>query len=74
MNGKTVKALRAYLGMTQREFAESIGVSAISISNIERGITPVTDTMKMKISKVFQIDRDFVDTVERTREFDLLRY
>lgn len=74
MNGKTVKALRAYLGVTQREFAESIGVSAISISNIERGITPVTDTMKIKIGKVFKIDRDFLDTVESAREFDLMSY
>jgi transcriptional regulator with XRE-family HTH domain len=70
MNGKTIKSLRIYLELTQKEFAEKIGVSTITISNVERGVYPVTLQLRMKIAQVYDVDQAFLETLERTKALD----
>ena len=38
--GTTVRYVREKLGMTQKAAAEALGVSAVHLSNVERGVTP----------------------------------
>jgi len=54
--GKAVAALRAHLGMTQREFAETVGVSIPSIANWERQLGPLGlhDRSRESLERVFR--------------------
>lgn len=69
MDANTVKALRLYLGLTQKEFAGKIGVGRHSVSNMERGITPVSLRVRMKIAQRYDVSQEFLTTLERTRDF-----
>lgn len=52
------RELRENKGMTQAEFAKSIGLTQQDISNIERGILHVTIELAQKIEDVYKIDKD----------------
>ncbi len=60
-----MKALRIYLGLSQVDFAKKVGVSPDTISNIERGITPITLRTRMCIAKVYDVDVGFLETLEK---------
>ena len=63
--GKRLRQIRRYKDFTQEQLAESVGVTAESISNIERGKTaPSFETLE-KLAEVLQIPvRDFFDFPE----------
>ncbi|MGB0367908.1 MAG: helix-turn-helix transcriptional regulator [Flavobacteriales bacterium] len=50
--GKRIKSLRKNAGMNQTQLAERVGVSRVSISEIERG-SNTTITTFLRILKVF---------------------
>lgn len=43
MDPKSLARFRGHLGLSQREFAESLGISAAVIANFESGRTPLTE-------------------------------
>lgn len=49
-----VKEIRKKLGLTQREFAEKIGVSLFSVRNWEQGIYSPCELSKEKINKLIK--------------------
>ena len=62
--GQRIKQLRKMLGLTQKEFAEKIGKSTISIAKWEAGDrTPDESTLKL-IAKEFNIDEEWLKTGE----------
>lgn len=73
MNGKGIKAVRDYLGLTQEEFSKKIGVSRSSISMIEIDRMVVNNRLKTKIAKTFDIGEDFQTITERIKALDQLR-
>lgn len=55
-----VKAVRRSRDLTQEEFAEKIDVSSNTISRIERGETPLTADVALKINKHFFVSLDYL--------------
>lgn len=37
--GKEIRSIRAYLGKTQAEMAADLGITAVTLSNYERGVS-----------------------------------
>ncbi|WP_240375427.1 helix-turn-helix domain-containing protein [Bacillus piscicola] len=68
MTGKTVKAVRLYLEKTQEEFANDTGVSVSWLSRIENGKVKPSERLRMSISKIFEIDGEFLEVVERSHK------
>lgn len=59
MNRKySIKELRARFGETQKEFADSIGVSTATVSKWEKDLSTVTISKVMAIAKHFEVTID----------------
>ncbi len=56
--GKRIKAAREASGLTQEQLAEGVGVSAIHISTIERGVKPPKLETFIKIANVLKVSAD----------------
>lgn len=54
--GDTVKAGRGLRGWTQKVLAEKLGVSVQNVSEMERGVRPVSRKMAGKLGEVFGMD------------------
>lgn len=42
--------------MTQRAAAESLGISAVHLSNVERGVTPPSASLISRFTEVYGVD------------------
>src|SRR5690606_9495688 len=49
LNNETLRLARTYLGFSQKEFSEKIGVSQAVVSNIEKNNKPLTDDLIKKL-------------------------
>lgn len=58
---RTLKEIRTTSCLGQREFAEKIGVSLITVSKIECGTQPLSQKLAIKISEAFGISIDEID-------------
>jgi transcriptional regulator with XRE-family HTH domain len=67
MKGETFRLIRLYSGMSQRDFAEFIGVSTATIAHIETGNRKVTPNIKAKLATKFDLTEDFLSYVEKYR-------
>lgn len=77
IRNKKMKSLRNSLGLKQKEFARSIGVSEGLISKVEKGVVPVTDKLITKVALEYQINPEWLqgksdtfdnrDSIEETR-------
>lgn len=67
MSGTTLKELRLYIGITQQELADRVGVSKAYISLMESGKKPVSDKVRINIAKYFELDDRFFETMERAK-------
>lgn len=68
MTGFAVRAIRLYYGLTQREFAERLGVDNTTICAIERGKRKVSDNMRIKIAQTFDLNDDVIAAIERAHK------
>lgn len=65
MNAEQLRTIRNTLGMTRRQFADRVGLSAILIEKIERGEWKVTPRSKRKILAALNIDEtDVINAME----------
>ena len=55
-----IKELRTMKGLTQREFAENINVSIVSVSSYEKGVKTPSLDMIMTIAKNYNISIDWL--------------
>jgi transcriptional regulator with XRE-family HTH domain len=67
MNGEKFRLIRLYSGMSQRDFAEYIGVSTATIAHIELGNRVVTPMVTSKLAEKFDLTDDFLKYVEKYR-------
>ena len=51
--GRALRGLRVREDMTQKEFAEKLGISQRRVSELENGIRPISAKMALKIEEVF---------------------
>lgn len=61
MNERIVK-LRKALGLTQKQFADGIGVKRGTVSNYEVGRNIPTETVQKMICRVYGVRREWLDT------------
>ncbi len=54
--GHTARYVREKLGLTQRAAAEALGVSAVHLSNVERGVTAPSASLIARFSVVYGVD------------------
>ena len=54
--GSTVRYVREKLGMTQKAAAETLGVSSVHLSNVERGVTTPSALLISRFAAVYGID------------------
>ena len=59
--GRKIKALRHYLGLTQKDFAESLGKSSETVLNWERGKTVPRDKSIELICQVYSVHPDWFE-------------
>lgn len=52
----TLRELRAKYNITQKELAQKLDVTQVTVSNWENGISSMTQVAKLAISYIFQID------------------
>ena len=59
-----IKTLRQTLGMSQTEFGKKIGVTRSALSNLDLGITPLTEPLLSLICSVFNVRREWLESGE----------
>lgn len=65
MNNETFRNIRIYLGLTQKEYGEKIGLARQSVSLIELGERVVTNRVRMRVAQVFNLDEEFIESMSR---------
>lgn len=60
-----IRFIRQTNQLSQREFADRIGVSNSYIALVEAGIKPVTANLTKKITREFGIDVDYIEAAKR---------
>ena len=55
-----VKELRKYLGLTQDEFGEKLGIKKSAVSKIEKSENGVTDQMFKSICREFNVNEEWL--------------
>src|SRR5699024_7862642 len=68
MNKNIFKQIRINLGLSQHEYARSLGLSQTFISLMENGVYPISDNTKGKLIREFEISDDILrqlDTLQK---------
>ena len=60
VRNKRMKSLRNSLGLKQKEFAQSVGVSEGLISKVEKGVIPVTDKLITKVALEYNMNPEWL--------------
>lgn len=69
MENELVKDIRNYKGMTQKQFAEWLGVHESTIANVETKFRQVSSQLASKIALKFDVsDEDFIAYRERKKQ------
>lgn len=69
MNEKIFKAIRLRAGLTQREFAEELGISESTVAAIEKQRRPISDQVRARLALKFDITQDFLEFYDRISKF-----
>ena len=64
----TMKDLRNSLKLSQRAFAEKLGVTTAAVSRIENGQTMISDRIADRIWELYGVDIRDVATVKKTKK------
>ena len=72
MTGEQLRELREALVMTQKEFAEMVGVGYSTISNIESGARTMSLLTRAKIVQKIQFDEGLSIFVDKSRKLNEL--
>jgi transcriptional regulator with XRE-family HTH domain len=70
VNGKTLQILRYRTNLTQKEFAEKLGISESLLAKIEAGINPISTRVKTRILSACEIDESLFEIVKNMDLFD----
>ncbi|MFL1665312.1 MULTISPECIES: helix-turn-helix domain-containing protein [Bacillus cereus group] len=71
MDNELFRDLRAYLGLTQREFANKLKVHRSTIGNIECGLLPLSDGIRMRAFRAFDIDAEMLEKLKQYRQLSM---
>lgn len=68
IRNRRMKSLRNSLGLKQKEFAHSVGVSEGLISKVEKGAIPVTDKLITKVALEYNINPEWIKGISEDLE------
>lgn len=68
MNKDSFKALRLKQGMTQKNFADLLGVSESTVAAIETGRRNISDTVRARLAQNFEVDKELLLFLDSYRE------
>ena len=68
MNAVKFKALRLRESMTQKEFANLLGVSESTVAAIETGRRNVSDTVRARLVQSVDVGSEFISFFEKYNE------
>lgn len=71
MDNELFRDLRTYLGLTQREFAGRLKVHRSTIGNIECGLLPLSDGIRMRAFRAFDIDAEMLEKLKQYRKLSM---
>ena len=63
-----MKDMRLSKGMTVKEFAESIGISPVTVSRVENDERPLTKEMRASILRVHEMDDAFFFYIQQDKK------
>jgi len=66
--GERIKEIRKKYGVTQKQFAEVLGISQTHVSKIEKNIENPSETLLRFISYKYNVDIDWIKTGNLTKE------
>ncbi|MGG6309982.1 helix-turn-helix domain-containing protein [Paenibacillus macerans] len=66
MNGFAIRAIRISKNMSQREFADTLGISPTWLCEIEKERRPVSDRVRIRVSQLYG-DDDAVEMIRRAK-------
>jgi transcriptional regulator with XRE-family HTH domain len=58
-------AIRMFLNMSQQEFSEFLELSPSNVYMIESGERRITEKVKAKLARKFEVTQEFIDFFER---------
>jgi transcriptional regulator with XRE-family HTH domain len=70
MKGETIKALRIFFGLSQRQLAELIGITSPYLCMLESSERKVPDTIRIKITQRFEFTDELVEALRRSKHAD----
>lgn len=65
ISAEKLKMIRTHYGMTQIEFADKLGVSRSTYTNIEQGRTAATARLINTVAAIFHIDKEILENDNR---------
>jgi transcriptional regulator with XRE-family HTH domain len=65
---KTIKELRLERGWTQLDLAYRAGITPLTVSKWERGVSEPRVTQLRKLAELFEVSMDNIDLVEREED------
>lgn len=71
MDQQTFRDLRVYLGLTQHEYADKLKVHRSTVANIESGWIPLSDTIKMRVLRAFDVDVELLEKIKRYKKLSM---
>ncbi|MEH7237307.1 helix-turn-helix domain-containing protein [Bacillus sp. JJ1562] len=69
MEGKRLKQIRLYLGLTQAGLAEKLEISEGYVSLMENDLKPISDRVRINLAKCFSVDDKFIETIDKVNKF-----
>jgi transcriptional regulator with XRE-family HTH domain len=68
MNREKFVAIRMFLNMSQPEFSEFLEISPSNVYMIESGERRVSERVKGKLARKFEVTQEFIDFYDRFRK------
>lgn len=72
MQGTTLKKIRLYYGFTQQELADKLGVTRGYLSQLERGLKPVSLRVQIKLAKFTKPKPELIETLDQLKNLTQL--
>ncbi|MFC7062754.1 helix-turn-helix domain-containing protein [Halobacillus seohaensis] len=70
MTSERFKAIRLYLGMTQKDFAEFFGLSLAVVGMVETSQRKVSDNTAAKIAMKFEVTDGFIEFTQNQKKLE----
>jgi transcriptional regulator with XRE-family HTH domain len=72
MDKYIIRALRMNESLTQKELAGRLKISESTVAAYETGRRSVSANVRMKVSSLFEVTPEILETAERARKVDLM--